>query len=138
MRIKKITWDEFQVFACRQWVPVELVGSARPDWMKNMSPELTPHVFASGSNLGTYSSVEKKEIIGGIDAYRDATGHPEKCIFNVDHYTIIRDPRTDDCLLVKGPYKRIGHHVDEIAARLEGAEIITCSVAQSEKKPKDI
>ena len=125
MRSKIMSIDEFRGILERNWIPVELIGEARPSWMHNIPENIIHSVYASGSGISiprpNIYPLPAGDLIGGIDIYRNAPNDPVK--FNKDWYAVITDSEHDDMLLVCGPYRDNEHWIDEIPERLKGAEI---------------
>lgn len=96
-----------------------------PIWMKTVPQAQRVHVYASGSFLGEYDKQYEGHKVGGMDVFRDATGHREGVNWNKDHYVIIRNPKNGDALLMYGPLIDNEHWINEIPSRLKDVEILT-------------
>ena len=114
-RYKQMTKDEFIEVAERQWVPVKLVGDARPNWMRRIPEEKLELVLISGSFIDPRiieaNGITYSGVVGGMDVYRyDEKDVDKGYPFNKDHYIVFRDPENNDALLVAGPIKKPEDH----------------------------
>lgn len=128
MRIKVMPENQFEAVRERNWVPVELVGEALPDWAKRIPKTIIHRVMASGGMMTSGvqyhggAVVPSEMLIGGIDVYRYAPDDPVE--LNKDWYAVVVDPQRDDMLLVDGPIKDAEHWLNEIPSRLNGIEVL--------------
>ena len=114
-RYKQMTKEEFVEVAERSWVPVQLVGDAKPNWMRGIPDDKLELVLISGSFIDPRiieaNGITYSGVVGGMDLYR----YDEKDVdigfpFNKDHYVIFHNPENDDALLVAGPIKKPEDH----------------------------
>lgn len=114
-RYKKMTTDEFIVVAERPWVPIKLVGSAKPNWMLGIPEEKLGLILISGSfidpRIVEANGITYSGVVGGMDIYRyDEKDVDKGYPFNKDHYIIFHDRASDDALLVAGPVNKKDDH----------------------------
>ena len=89
-RNKQMTKDEFIEVAERQWVPIKLVGDARPCWMRGIPEEKLELILISGSfidpRIVEANGITYSGVVGGMDVYRyDETDVNKGYPFNKDH-----------------------------------------------------
>ena len=125
LRPKPITEAEFRLIKERKWQPVELSYDILPKWMKEIPVPQRVHVYASGGFKREFNQRYGGYEVGGMDVFRNARGHPEQVNWNKDHYVIIRNPKTNDSLLMYGPFRDHEHWINYIPNRLEDVEILT-------------
>jgi len=128
-RVKSITKREFTPIANRQWVPVMLVGDGRPDWMRCIPNDVVQLVLASGTcidpRMAEIAGKNIFDVVGGMDVYRyDKDDERKGFPINKDHYLIVRNPDTDDALLVLGPRKDHNHWLEKLPELSPNIEII--------------
>jgi hypothetical protein len=118
--------NQFSDVLKRNWVPVQLVGNAVPDWLTGIPSSLLHSLYASGSVINGFSystnQIPSGSLIGGIDVYRHSPDDPVS--LNKDWYAVVSIPNTDSMLLVVGPIKDAEHWLDKIPERLQGAEVL--------------
>jgi hypothetical protein len=128
-RYKYMDREEFIAVAERRWVPVNLVGSARPVWMRGIPEQRVQFVLASGAfidpRIVEVNGITYSGVVGGIDVYR----YDEKDVdrgypFNKDHYIVAQNPSKDESLLVAGPIKDDEHWLAELPELDPGIEIL--------------
>ena len=140
MRLKKMPEVEFLGVMERRWVPVELLGDARPKWMMNIPRNVINCVYASGTSSGgdmrTGYSLPAGDLMGGIDVYRNASDDPVK--LNKDWYAVIRPQNSKEMLLVAGPHKDHEHWINDIPKRLKGVEVLGVPPKNGKRKGEEI
>ena len=126
MRVKRLSTEQFGEIQKRQWLPVELVADAIPEFLRNIPNNVLHRVMASGVKAATeaYSShrIPSGFLVGGIDVYRQAPDDPVQ--LNKDWYAVVSVPGQSEMLLVDGPIPDDEHWLNEIPNRLHGAEIL--------------
>ena len=120
---------DFQKISKHKWVPLRLVGNARPNWMRNIPEDKIYSTYASGS-IGDnipYSDhlIPSGSLIGGIEIYRYAPDDP--VVLNKDNYAVVKTLNNEVDLLISGPIKDNEHWLDEIPERLKGAKVLGIS-----------
>lgn len=82
MKVKKMPIEEFNEVLKRDWIPVQLLADAKPEWTKNIPEEIVHSIYASGCiNISSENNCQSEkissiDIIGGIDIYRNAPDDP--------------------------------------------------------------
>lgn len=114
-----MTYDEHIKVAERRWVPVVLIGDARPNWMRGIPEDRVGLVLASGTfidpRIVEANGITYSGVVGGMDIYRYdekdvGKGYP----FNKDHYIVIQHPTKDEVLLLAGPIKDDEHWLNKL------------------------
>ncbi len=117
---------QFNEVMKREWVPVQLLGHAIPDWLRGIPTETLHSVYASGSFITASEYGDKMipsgSLIGGYDVYRNAPDDPVN--LNKDWYFVIAQPGSELLILVKKKPPQEEHWVDEIPNHLKGVEIL--------------
>jgi hypothetical protein len=135
-RIKKISEEEFREIQSREWHPVKLEGDAIPEFLKGIPANKVHSIVASGTCLPGMIYHDKiipsGQLIGGIDVYRNAPDDPVE--LNKDWYAVVRCSDSDSYFMVSGPIKDDEHWIDEIPARLQGAEVLGVPKAQDQEE----
>lgn len=125
-RVKMISMEQFKEVMDRNWVPVELVGDALPDFAAGIPAERLHSFLASGQYQCSvaYKStmIPSGHLIGGIDVYRNAPDDP--VALNKDWYAVVSSDQDDTMFLVDGPIKDDEHWIDEIPKRYAGVKIV--------------
>ena len=125
-RIKKMSVEQFEEVMKREWKPVELVGSAIPDYLKGIPEDVLHSVVVSGTNISglEYSDklIPSGQLIGGIDVYRNAPDAPVE--LNKDWYAVVKVPESDTMLMISGPIEDDDHWLDELPERLQNIEVL--------------
>ena len=133
-RLKKISPELFKEIADRNWLPVELMGDALPDFVQAIPANVRYRILASGeaNSWARYASesIPSGRLVGGIDVYRNAPDDP--VAYNKDWYALVRSPADSCAILVDGPHRDSDHWLDELPKRFEGVEILGVP-----KKPQD-
>jgi hypothetical protein len=119
--------SEFSV-AFDQWRPVELEGSAIPEFW-GVPHHLRYRFIVSGELLAPlpYESdlIDHGYRVGGIYAYRHGTDG--RATLKRDDYHVVLDEDDPDNLRVDGPFKdrRPGqHHTDEVPSQFSGIRVV--------------
>lgn len=125
-RVKRMPEEQFLKITERDWNPVGLVGDAVPSWLRGIPADKLNSIYASGGKFEGLphgdERIPSKEIIGGIDVYRNA---PDDSVeLNKDWYAVIVDQDNEGMLLIVGPIRDDEHWIDEIPKRLEGAKVV--------------
>lgn len=131
-RYKHMDKTEFASIAERRWVPVSLIGDARPLWMRGIPEDRVQITLASGAFIDPQvieaSDITYSGVVGGIDIYRyDKKDVDKGYPFNKDHYIIVQNPSADEALLVVGPTKDDEHWLAELPQRATGIEVLEFS-----------
>lgn len=116
MRIKSISKAEFTPVQDRNWTPVELVGSAMPQFLSGVPREVAFRFLASGES----NNATEGALVGGIDVYRYAPDDP--VALNKDWYAV--RVGADASLRVEGPIKDHEHWIDEVPRSYKGVEVL--------------
>lgn len=118
--------DQFEAVLQRNWRPVSLAGEAMPAYLRGIPEELLHSVMASGGMNSGQSyhgrAIPSGELLGGIDVYRHAPDDPVE--LNKDWYALVIDPHDHTMVLIDGPLKDDEHWLNELPARLQGAEVL--------------
>lgn len=127
MKLKLMPKDEFEEVMKLDWVPVKLVGEAKPSWMRNIPESVMAGTLASGTGITAGKYYESAQIpsgllIGGIDIYRHAQDDPVP--FNKDWYAVVVHPNDPTMLLVDGPQKDAEHWLESISERCKGLRVL--------------
>jgi hypothetical protein len=126
MKVKRMPYEQFYQVMDREWVPVQLMGTAIPEFLQNIPKELVHSVYGSATFMPTtaYSDprIPSGNLLGGIDVYRHAPDDPVE--LNKDWYAVVTIPNGESMLLVTGPFADAEHWLNEIPDRLKGAEIL--------------
>lgn len=133
-RFKQLSREQFQEVLTLNWKPVELTGSAIPDFLKGAPDGLIHSVYASGTVISEHLYGEPFILgnhLGGIEVYRNAPDDPVD--FNKDVYAVFANTNNDLKLLVLGPLKDKEHWINEIPDRLDGVDILLPPDSNSEK-----
>ena len=121
--VKYMTEKEFGLIQKREWQIVELIDDTLPNWMKSIPMDNRGcHIYASGSGI---KKVNQREVVGGIDVFRDARNESEPVDWNKDHYVVLKTSEDDKVLLIVGPLKDNEHWINEIPEHFKNVEILT-------------
>ena len=115
MRIKIMVNAEFSEVQKRDWTPVELVGSAVPEFLSRIPRDVAFRFLASGEQNAADGA-----LVGGIDVYRHAPD--DRVALNKDWYAVYAD--ADGSLRVHGPIRDLEHWVDEVPRRYDNIEVL--------------
>lgn len=120
---------EFERIAERNWVPLQLAGDTKPDWMANIPTEITPRVMASGCfidpRIVECEGITYSGVIGGLDIFRCDHKDLEKGYpINKDHYIIVIDPQNENTLLVHGPFRDNEHWLRNLPNLPDNIEVL--------------
>lgn len=126
MKVKRMPLQQFTAVMEREWMPVQLMGAAIPEFLHQIPENRLHSVYGSATTLPSTAYSEPKIpsalLLGGIDVYRYAPDDPVE--LNKDWYAVVTMPNSESMLLVMGPFKDEEHWLDEIPERLKGAEIL--------------